>query len=571
MRPLKTAHVLTLTCATRLGWQTSAMRSGLIFLSLLQLGVVAAGCTRERAVVAAKSCSQDRTLSCRCEGGALGRQRCDARGSAVGSCECGATAAGAERQTTGQAGGAAGTAAQGGSAAPSNAASNAGTAGASAGGAGGGKAGSVGAAGSAGSALAAAGGRPAPSAEITAEPQDEASFLFDASQVHTYNILIAAADLASIDRMPAAEVLVPASLELDGTRYGPYKVRYKGSAGAFVYPCTMGAPDAPKNGKCSLKLDFNDTDPNARFYGLKKLNLHAMNADVSMLRDRLGYRMFREMGVPAPRAAHARVLINGQLEGLFIAVEQIDGRFTRGRFGEGGEGNIYKEIWPMHDDAAAYTKALESNTKQPNVQRMLDFQSAVASSPSAAEAFLDRGYMLRVLAVDRLIMNDDGFLHFWCNDNSTQGNNPGMFGNHNYYWYEESQHARFWLVPWDLDNSFDNSETVRIEPAWNQQVPAAQCSCTQHPVSGPQRPAACDPLVGLLLSWNADYERAVDAFLAGPYSKANIDGLLDQWTMQIRPIVAEAAGLKLAPTEEQWAQALETLRSKIEGARAAAH
>ena len=416
---------------------------------------------------------------------------------------------------------------------------------------------------------AADGGRSAYTSEITAEPQDEASVLFDQSQLHTYNILIAEPDLANIDRMPAAESLVPAMLELDGKRYGPFKVRYKGSAGAFVYPCTSGAPDAPKNGKCSLKLDFNDTDPNARFFGLKKLNLHAMNADRSQLRDRLGYRMFRDMGVPAPRAAHARVLINGQLEGLFIAVEQVDGRFTRGRFGDGGQGNLYKEIWPMHDAVAAYTKALESNTKMPDVQRMLDFKSALEkdSSASAAQAFLDRDYVLRVLAVDRVIMNDDGFLHFWCNDGSTQGNNPGQFGNHNYYWYEESQRARFWLVPWDLDNSFDNSEAVRIEPVWNQPVTAAQCVCTEHPVSGPQRPAACDPLVSLLLSWNSEYERAVDAFLAGPYAKAKVDRLLDDWSMQIRPLVAEAGGAKNAPTEAEWAEAVTSLRNKIEGSR----
>ena len=521
------------------------------------------GCTREPAPAAGPSCAPNSVRSCRCPSGALGSQRCDARGQSVGSCTCGSGAVAG--MGAGQAGAATSMAAvadSGGQVASGAATST-------------GRGGAVAAAGRGGAGAeavpagrgAAAGSSATPAPEITAEPTDEASYLFDPAQLRTYDIQIAEADLASIDRMPAAESAVPAMLQLEGKTYGPLKVRYKGSAGAFVYPCTMGPPDSPKNGKCSLKLDFNDTDPNARFFGLKKLNFHAMNADVSMLRDRLGYRMFREMGIPASRAVHARVLINGKLEGLFIAVEQVDGRFTRGRFGDGGQGNIYKEIWPMFDDAAVYSKALESNTKQPNVQRMLDFKAALASSAAAAEAFLDRAYMLRLLAVDRVIMNDDGFLHFWCNDNTTQGNNPGMFGNHNYYWYEETQRARLWLVPWDLDNSFDNSPSVRIEPPYRTQVPEAQCLCTEHPVSGPQRPASCDPLVALLLSFQTDYERAVDAFLAGPYQKANVDMLLDTWSAQIRAAVVEADGVKLAPSEAQWAEAVSSLRQTIERSR----
>jgi spore coat protein CotH len=115
-------------------------------------------------------------------------------------------------------------------------------------------------------------------------------------------------------------------------------VRYKGSVGGFLAPCTaagsVGARPGPKTGKCSMKIDFDRVDPDARFYGLKKLNFHSMDRDPSMLRDRLGYSLFREFGVAAPRAMHARVLINGKLEGLHVVVEQIDGRFTDSRFSE---------------------------------------------------------------------------------------------------------------------------------------------------------------------------------------------------------------------------------------------
>jgi hypothetical protein len=134
-----------------------------------------------------------------------------------------------------------------------------------------------------------------------------------------------------------------------------------------------------------------------------------MNNDPSMLRDRLAYSLFREMGIAAPRAMHARVNINGKLEGLFVAVEQVDGRFTRSRFGEGGKGNLYKEIWPMHDSADSYRAALETNEdSNPRLDPIVAFAAATKQGSAAVENYIDRAYVARYLAADRVMANDDG-------------------------------------------------------------------------------------------------------------------------------------------------------------------
>ncbi|HET8939410.1 MAG TPA: CotH kinase family protein [Polyangiales bacterium] len=405
----------------------------------------------------------------------------------------------------------------------------------------------------------------ASSFSVIETPTDEASYIFDDRQLRTYNIVIAPADLAKITAMPSAEQLVPAMLEFEGTTYGPYSVRFKGSQGSFVYPCTMDSPASPKAGKCSMKLDFNETDPDARFFGLKKINFHSMNADESMLRDRLGYQLFREMGIASPRAVHARVLINGQLEGLFIAVEQIDSRFSRAHFGDGGKGNVYKEVWPMHEDLAPYMNALETNKDDmPSVAGLLDFKHAIDVSSDAAQAFYDRNYMLSYLAVDRVIINDDGALHFWCNEKTGQGSNPGEFGNHNYYWYEETTAPRYWLIPWDLDHSFDNNPAVHLDVEWSQ---TARCVCKNQSVAGMDRPAACDGLVKEFISWLPEYEQKVEAFVAGPLAKTHVDGLLRTWSDQIRSSVTEAAGVNLAPDTATWTDGVSTLIKKVDSAR----
>jgi hypothetical protein len=400
---------------------------------------------------------------------------------------------------------------------------------------------------------------------VVSDPADDASYVFDQGALRTYNLIVAEADLAIIDANPATEQWVTGVLEFEGKQYGPLGIRYKGSVGAFLPPCmggTIGAPQGPKQGKCSIKIGFDHVDEDGRFFGLRKLNFHSMNNDASMMRDRLGYSMFRDMGLAAPRAVHARLLFNGRLEGLFAVVEQIDGRFARSRFTEGGEGNVYKEIWPLHDDPSAYARALETNqAPTTSVQGMLLFRQAVLAGPAAIEDFLDRAYMLRYIAVDRVIINDDGAFHWWCAKGG-QGNNPNGIGNHNYYWYEGAATPQFWLIPWDLDSSFDASPFVRITPEWR-----AEGSCTCQGPAGQLAPS-CDGLIKHWSTWRSDYELAVDAFLEGPFAPHNVDAKLAAWISQIEGSVAETAGLKGAPTAITWRTAESELRRKIASARA---
>jgi hypothetical protein len=267
------------------------------------------------------------------------------------------------------------------------------------------------------------------------------------------------------------------------------------------------------------------------------------------------------MGIAAPRAMHARVNINGKLEGLFIAVEQVDGRFTRSRFTEGGKGNLYKEVWPMHDSPDTYRAALETNEdSNPPMDQIVGFAAATKAGSAAVERYADRGYVARFLAADRVMANDDGSAHWWCLSVG-QGNNPGGIGNHNYYWYEDELGGRFWLIPWDMDSSLRATEFVRIKPEWRTTAP---CSCSGNP---PQRPTSCDPLFSIWAGWSADYEAAVDEFLSGPFERSRVDSKLAQWSAQIQPLVAEAAGRNGAPPEIFWQDAVVVLRGAIDSLR----
>ncbi|MET0341847.1 MAG: CotH kinase family protein [Polyangiales bacterium] len=411
---------------------------------------------------------------------------------------------------------------------------------------------------------------PSNPAGVRAEPVDDAARgVFDQTKVQTYEITISPLDLGRINQRPSDETKVRATLRFNGQTYGPIAFRYKGSIGAFLAPCTsqqtpIGPSPGSKVGKCSAKLDFAEYDSKLRFFGLKKLNLHSMGHDPSMMKERLGYALYREMGVAAPRTMHARVVINGRLEGLFLAVEDVDGRFTKSRFEDGGDGNLYKEVWPMYDSSETYRQALETN-EGGDVARMVAFKKAIDRGASSAVEWLDRRYMMSYLAVDRLILNDDGIMHWYCG--AQQGNNERRGeGNHNYYWYEGRNIERFWLIPWDLDSSFkdDPGSFTHVATAWNAQ----NVSCTCRIAGGaPQRAPSCDPLIRILGGYRSFYDEAVSQLVRGPFSASAIDAKLNAWSSQIQPHVQAAAGVLDAPSTREWQSALSQLRGVINRSR----
>ena len=218
----------------------------------------------------------------------------------------------------------------------------------------------------------------------------------------------------------------------------------------------------------------------------------------------------------------------------------------------------------MYDSAETYQKALETN-KGASVTRMVEFKRAIDRGASTAMEWLDRAYMMRYLAVDRLLLNDDGIMHWYCV--AQQGNNERRpTGNHNYYWYEAAAFNRFWLIPWDLDSSLNDDPLNFTHVATEWTAPDLLCICM--PVGGvPQRSPSCDPLTRALGTFRSDYEAAVAAFVRGPFAQSAVDQKLDAWSTQITPFVNEAAGRLGAPSARAWRDAVSKLQAVINRSR----
>jgi len=97
--------------------------------------------------------------------------------------------------------------------------------------------------------------------------------------------------------------------------------------------------------KKSFKVAINSFHSGRKYYGVEKINLNGEHNDPSVVRSKLCWDIFRSFNVPAPRANHVQVYINGDYYGLYISVEHIDEEFVLSRF-MNNDGNLYKCLWP---------------------------------------------------------------------------------------------------------------------------------------------------------------------------------------------------------------------------------
>lgn len=225
-------------------------------------------------------------------------------------------------------------------------------------------------------------------------------------------------------------------------------LRYKGNG-------TIG--DAARTNKKSFKIDLDKFDASAKFRGQKTINLHCGVADPSKCRDTLGYLLYREAKVPAPRTVLAEVWLtvpgkhDRELLGVYTMVEQVDKSFLRDHFGT-DKGLLLKPegVREFEDKGAnwdpynqPYRPKREPNEKE--IQRIVEFVRLVQKSSdddfrAGIESYLDTDAYLRFLATTAFIANPDSFF---------------VLG-HNYFLYLHPVTGQFYFIPWDLDRAFAN-------------------------------------------------------------------------------------------------------------------
>ncbi len=358
----------------------------------------------------------------------------------------------------------------------------------------------------------------------------DADELFKMDQVPVFDLYLPAEDWETLKRHARDEQYVAAQACFQGEAIGLVGLRFKGAYGS-LYSCF----DAAGNNICrklGMKLKFDEYVGAQRFFGLKRLNFQGYRWDDSYIKEHLAYELYRSIGIVSPRTSWAVLRVNGESQGLFGMVEQIDGRFTQDRWPNNGEGNLFKEVWPGQVDEDWARSHLETNKDQGDVSAILAFADALRTSTtdglrSTLGAFTDIDYLTRYMVVDDAIANFDGVTTYY-----TSGS-PDEAGNHNFYLYQEAAN-QFTIIPWDLEATFSLASNFGNVPYW-QTTPA---DCTQsYPVWGGENRViapGCDPVFRALAADPSGYRALARELLDGPFAEDSMLRSIDASAAFIR-------------------------------------
>jgi spore coat protein CotH len=273
---------------------------------------------------------------------------------------------------------------------------------------------------------------------LVARPQPAFS-VHDDTLVHQAELTMSADDWRSIIDDSQGDTLRHASLTYDGVVVDDVGVHPSGESSRI-----------PGNQKQSFRVKF-DAFGHGKFAGLKEINIKGEYDDHSMMRERLAYFVFRAM-LPTPQAAHVRLVVNGQLRGLYTIREVWDADSIGPHFAQ-PLGPLYRVRGAIGADPYAYlgtaTTAYVPLPWEPHIDKpsrtddvipaLLD---VVNNNPQMLDSVVDVEDLLDYLAAFAVVMATDGFV--------------GDHGVSDHFQYFDPQSGKFFILPWDPDNTFSS-------------------------------------------------------------------------------------------------------------------
>jgi spore coat protein H len=220
-----------------------------------------------------------------------------------------------------------------------------------------------------------------------------------------------------------------ATVREGGHVYREVAVHLKGSAGSF-----RSIDDQP-----ALTLKFDKFIPGQRFHGLKQLSLNNSLQDPSYLSEKICRELFTAAGVPAPRAAHALLQLNGRSLGLYVLLEGYNKQFLKRHFSN-ASGNLFDggfvqdvseylsvNCGDNREDHAALSRLIEAASEPDEARRLAKLEEA-----------LDVERFLKFVALEALTCHWDGY----------------TMNRNNYRVFHDLDSDRLMFLPHGLDQVF---------------------------------------------------------------------------------------------------------------------
>lgn len=159
--------------------------------------------------------------------------------------------------------------------------------------------------------------------------------LFDTSSILTVNILMDDADWNDMLTNATAEEYYQCDVEVNGTTFYRVGIRPKGNTSL-----TSIASD-PTTDRYSFKLEFDHYVDGQSCFGLDKLILNNNYADATNMKEALIYDMYQYLGADASLYNYAKISVNGEYWGVYLALEAVEDSFMLRNYGA-QSGKLYK-------------------------------------------------------------------------------------------------------------------------------------------------------------------------------------------------------------------------------------
>ena len=236
--------------------------------------------------------------------------------------------------------------------------------------------------------------------------------LFGTKQVRSYHLELSNSAIQQLHEDP--KHYVRATFREGDDVYKEVGVRLKGGPGSFRM--------LDGNSKAAFTVKFNHFVKGQRFHGLRRIILNNAVQDPTYMCEYIGYGLFRDAGVPAPRIGYATVAVNQEPYGLYVQVEAVSNDFLK-RWYSKTEGNLYEGSF--RDVVEWRELDLDSNQGRENrrdLRRLAkSIEKADDNNPWESLAdYVDLGNFTRFIALEQLVNHWDGY---------TQTNNYRMYYN----------------------------------------------------------------------------------------------------------------------------------------------
>ena len=161
------------------------------------------------------------------------------------------------------------------------------------------------------------------------------SKLFDTDQIMDIDILMDEDDWNDMLENAISEEYYSCDVVVNGKTFYSVGIRPKGNTSL------SSIVNDPDTDRYSFKLEFDHYIEGQTCYGLDKLILNNNYADATNMKEAIVYDMYQYLGVDASLYNYAKIRVNGDYRGVYLALEAVEDSFMLRNYGT-EDGNLYK-------------------------------------------------------------------------------------------------------------------------------------------------------------------------------------------------------------------------------------